>query len=105
MPGGREGGHVHADLADQVLGRPHTEAGDPSSWAICRSYGSQDGDPLVQHCDLGGELVDVAQHHLQDEGVAGGEERAVRASRSWAIFRRIRVRAFCTGLRGRARRR
>ena len=32
----------------------------------------QDADPLVQHRDLGGELVDVVQHHLQDEGVVGG---------------------------------
>ena len=41
VPGGREGAHVDADLADQVLGRPVTpKPGMPSSWATCRSYGS-----------------------------------------------------------------
>ena len=66
MPGGREGGHVHADLADQVGAVRTPKPGIPSSWAICRSYGShRSGEiPLVQHCDLGGELVDVVQHHL-----------------------------------------
>ena len=79
MPGGREGGHVHADLANQVLGRPDAEAGDAvelGDLPLVRL--AQDGDPLVQHRHLGGELVDVVQHHLQDEGVAGGEERAVQ---------------------------
>ena len=39
---------------------------------------AQDGDLLVQHGDLGAVVVDVVQHHRQDEGVLGGEERAVQ---------------------------
>jgi hypothetical protein len=61
------------------LGRPDAEAGDAvelGDLPLVRL--AQDGDPLVQHADLGGELVDVVQHHLQDEGVVGGEERAVQ---------------------------
>ena len=60
MPGGREGGHVHSDLADQVLGAGDAEAGDAvelGDLPLVRL--AQDGDPLVQHGDLGGVMVDV----------------------------------------------
>ena len=83
VPGGREGAHVDADLGDQVLGGGDPEAGDAvqlGDLPLIRL--AQPGDLLLQHRDLGGVMVDVPEHHRQDEGVPGGEERAVQASSS-----------------------
>jgi len=53
-------------------------AGRPAASALPLVRLAQDGDPLVQHTDLAGVMVDVVQHHLQDEGMVRGEERAVQ---------------------------
>ena len=79
MPGGREGAHVGADLGDQVLGGGDPEPGDAVQLGDLPLIGlAQGGDLLVQHGDLGSVMAGVPEHHLQDEGVLGGEERAVQ---------------------------
>ena len=80
MPGGREDRHIDTGLADQVLGGLHAEAGDLvelGDLPLVRL--AQGGDLLVQHGDLGAVVVDVVQHHRQDESVLFGEERAVQS--------------------------
>jgi hypothetical protein len=75
VPSGREGAHIGADLGDQVLGVCDAEPGDGIELGDLVLAGlAEGGDLLVQGRDLGGVVVDVAQHHLQDEDVLGGEE-------------------------------
>jgi hypothetical protein len=66
-------------LGDDVLGGDDREAGDPVQ------LGDLAGVRLAQRLDLRrelidlpGEVVDVRQHHLQDEGVLLGKEGAVQ---------------------------
>jgi hypothetical protein len=78
-PGGREDGHIDADLGDQVLGRGDAKPRDAvelGDLPLVRL--AHDRDLLIQHGDAGGEAVDALQHHLQDERVVLGEELAVQ---------------------------
>ena len=75
----REDAHVNADLGDEVLAGGDPEAGDVIELRdLLLVWLAHFRDLLVQDRDLAGELVDAVQHHLQDEGVFGGEERAVQ---------------------------
>jgi hypothetical protein len=75
--------------------------GMPSSWAICRSYGSRkmvilsSGTPIwaVQRLMLSSIIC-------RTKAWSPVKNEQSRASRSWAIFRRIRVRAFGVALAG-----
>ena len=79
VAGGREDAHVGADLGDEVLGGGDPEPGDSVELLdlpLVRPAHLR--DLLIQDLDLGSELVDAVQHHLQYEGVLLGEERAVQ---------------------------
>jgi hypothetical protein len=77
--GGGEHAHVHADLGDQVLGGGGGEAGDGGQPGDLALPGAAElDDPGGDLRDLGVELVDVAEHPLEHEHVAVGQERAVQ---------------------------
>ena len=79
MAGGREDAHGGADLGDEVPGRADPEPGDAVQLLYLPLVRlAHLRDLVVQDLDLGGDLVDAVQHHLQDEGVLPGEERAVQ---------------------------
>lgn len=78
-PRGGEDRHVDSDLGDEVLGGDRGEAGDGAQPVDLVLPGpALPGDPGGDLRDLRGELVDAAEHGLQDPHVVRGEERAVQ---------------------------
>ena len=74
MPGGREAGHIGADLGDQVLRGDDADAGDLVELGHLGGAGGQSlPDPGGEGGDLGGDRVDPVQHHARQEGVVIGE--------------------------------
>jgi hypothetical protein len=68
--GGREDGHVDADLSNELLGADPSDAGHRIQLG---DLGRERSDLLVdlrgQLLDLGGEVVDPLQHHPAEEPV------------------------------------
>jgi hypothetical protein len=67
---GGEGGHVDADLGDELPGADPSDAGDLIELG---DLGGERGDLLLdpggELIDLAGEVVDAVQHHLAQEPV------------------------------------
>ena len=79
MGGGRELGHVHADLRDDHLGGAPPDPGDrhqPLRPLIERAH--HVCDPTVQPVDGSGQLVDVGQVRAQHDPVMLAEPAAHR---------------------------
>jgi hypothetical protein len=70
MPGGREAGHVGADLSQDHLGGAITRPGDPDQQRHHRLVKVQQRlDPGGELVDGGVRLIDVGQHRPAQQGV------------------------------------
>jgi hypothetical protein len=72
--GGREPGHVHADLGDQFLRAGPPDAGDLIQLGhLAGERGDRFLDPPGQRLDLGAQPIDAVEHHAQQVAVMVAE--------------------------------